>query len=45
MATRSDIAHAVGIVSNFNSNPTSAHLTAAKRILRYLKGMVDLALV
>ena len=27
----------VGVVSKFNSKPTEAHLTAVKRILRYLK--------
>lgn len=43
-ATRLDIAQAVGVVLKFNSNPTEAHLTAAKRILRYLKGTADLAL-
>ena len=37
-ATCPNIAHAVGIVSKFNSEPTVAHLTAAKRIYRYLKG-------
>ena len=41
-ATRPDIAHAVGIVSKFNSEPTEAHLTAVKRIFRYLKGTLDL---
>ena len=44
-ATRPDIAHAVGVVSKFNSKPTEAHLTAVKRILRYLKGTVSLALM
>ncbi len=44
MATRPDIAQAVGVVSKFNSNPTEAHLTAVKRILRYLKGTADLVL-
>ena len=43
-ATRSDIAHAVGVVSKLNSKPTEAHLIAVKRILRYLKGTVNLAL-
>ena len=43
-ATRSDIAHAVGLVSKFNSAPTQAHLTAVKRIFRYLKGTIDLKL-
>ena len=44
MATRPDIAHAVSVVSKFNANPNAAHLTAVKRILRYLKGTVNLAL-
>ena len=33
IATRPDISQAVGTVSKFCSNPTLAHLTAAKRIL------------
>ncbi len=37
-ATRPDIAHAVSVVSKFNAEPTEAHLTAVKRIFRYLKG-------
>ena len=44
MATRPDIAQAVSVVSKFNANPNAAHLTAVKRILRYLKGTVNLAL-
>jgi hypothetical protein len=44
MTTRPDIAYAVGVVSKFNSKPSEAHLTAVKRILRYLKGTADLAL-
>ena len=44
IATRPDIAQAVGVVSKFNSKPTEAHLTAVKRILRYLKGTADQAL-
>ena len=43
-ATRPDIALAVGIVSKFNANPTEAHLTAVKRIFRYLKGTANLVL-
>ena len=38
ITTRRDIAQAVGVVSKFCANPTQSHLTAAKRILRYLKG-------
>ena len=37
IATRPDIAQAVGVVSKFCTNPTQSHFTAAKRILRYLK--------
>lgn len=33
IATRPDIAQAVGAVSKFNSNPSEAHLTAVKRIM------------
>ncbi|KAK7878951.1 hypothetical protein WMY93_034205 [Mugilogobius chulae] len=44
MATRPDIAQAVSAVSKFNANPNTAHLTAVKRILRYLKGTQNLAL-
>ena len=43
-ATCPDIAHAVGVVSKFNATPTQAHLTAVKRIFRYLKGTIDLKL-
>ena len=44
IATRPDISHAVGTVSKYNSAPTEAHLTAVKRILRYLKGSLDVTL-
>ena len=44
VATRPDIAHAVGVISQFNANPGSAHWSAAKRILRYLKGTPKYAL-
>jgi hypothetical protein len=38
MVTRPDIAYAVGVLGRFAKSPTEAHLTAAKRVLRYLKG-------
>ncbi len=38
IGTRPDIAQAVGMVSQHNSNPGIIHWTAAKRILRYLNG-------
>jgi hypothetical protein len=44
MATRPDIAQAVGAVSKFCAQPTEAHLTAVKRVLRYLSSTRDLAL-
>ena len=34
----------MGVVSKYNSNPSHSHLTAAKRILRYLKGTSELAI-
>ena len=42
-AARPDIAHAVSVVSKFNSCPSTAHFTAVKRIFQYLKSTVDLA--
>ncbi|XP_022009488.1 uncharacterized mitochondrial protein AtMg00810-like [Helianthus annuus] len=36
--TRPDIAYAVGVVSQFMHQPQVAHMEAAQRILRYLKG-------
>ena len=42
--TLPDIRHAVGVVSQFSSAPTAIHWTAVKRILRYLKGTIDLQL-
>ena len=38
------LSQAVGAVSMFNSCPTEAHLTAVKRIFRYLKGTINLGL-
>ena len=44
VSTCPDIAHAVGVVSRFMSNPKKAHWEAIKWILRYLKGTSDYAL-
>lgn len=41
LGTRPDIAHAVSAVAKFNCNPNSSHLTAVKRIFRYLKGTIN----
>lgn len=42
--TRPDIAFSVNDVSRFNSNFGNAHWNAVKRIMRYLKGTIDLKL-
>ena len=42
--TRPDIMCAVGQLSQFLNKPTSRHLLAAKRILRYLKGTFNLGI-
>ena len=41
VATRPDIAFAVGAVSRFMSNPGKKHWDAVKLILRYLSGTKD----
>ena len=43
--TRPDIALAVGCLARHMATPTEAHLQAAKRVLRYLKGTATLGLV
>lgn len=37
LATRSDIAYAVGYMSRFGLDPKERHWSAIKRLLRYLK--------
>ena len=44
-ATRPDISLAVGKAAQFNANPTTAHWTLVKRILRYVGGTADLGLL
>ena len=44
IGTRPDITIAVSIISQFASNPTTLHHQAVKRILRYLKGMINMKL-
>jgi hypothetical protein len=44
VATRPDIASALGVVCRFMSNPGKQHWTAVKRILCYLRGHTDLKL-
>ena len=45
VATRPDIAFAVGIVSQYLDNPGWAHWEAVKRIFRYLAGTRDWSLI
>lgn len=45
ISTRPDITHAISQLSQFNEDPGPYHWTAAKRVLRYLKGTKDLKLI
>ncbi|XP_042379979.1 uncharacterized mitochondrial protein AtMg00810-like [Zingiber officinale] len=40
--TRPDLMYVVSLISRFMISPTELHLQAVKRVLRYLKGTVDL---
>eukprot|EP00253_Pinus_taeda_P029907 PITA_29907 len=42
-ATRPDIMFAISLISRFMERPKEAHLQAAKRILRYVKGAISWA--
>lgn len=42
--TRPDLAYSVGIMSRFMEKPTVMHQNAKKRILRYVKGTMNLGL-
>ncbi|CAA0839486.1 Uncharacterized mitochondrial protein AtMg00810 [Striga hermonthica] len=44
VCTRPDIAHAVGVVSRYLSNPGKDHWEAVKWILSYLKGSANKSL-
>jgi ATP-binding cassette subfamily B (MDR/TAP) protein 1 len=44
VCTRPDIAHAVGVVSRYMSNPGKQHWEAVKWIMRYLKGFLETCL-
>jgi len=45
LGTRPDITFAVTKLSQYNHDPRTTHMTAAKRVLRYLKYSQDLGLV
>jgi hypothetical protein len=42
--TRSDIAHAVGVLSRYMSKPGNEHWTAVKRVFRYFRGTASYGL-
>ena len=44
VCTRPDIAHAVGVLSRFMSNPGKEHWTEVKQVFRYLRGTSDYGL-
>jgi hypothetical protein len=44
IGTRPDIAYAVNKLCSFNHDPDLVHWTAAKRILRYLRGTKELGI-
>jgi hypothetical protein len=44
VCTRPDIAHAVGVVSRYMSNPGRQHWEAVKWLMRYLRGSADVSL-
>lgn len=43
--TRPDIMYAVNLISRYMSKPTVLHLSAAKRVLRYLQGTADFGIL
>ncbi|XP_057443858.1 secreted RxLR effector protein 161-like [Lotus japonicus] len=43
-STRPDMMYITSLLSKYMSNPTKLHMQAAKRALRYLKGIVDYGL-
>ena len=45
IATHPDILFSVCLCARFQSDPRETHLTAVKRILRYLKGTTNLGLM
>ena len=45
ITTRPDLAHAVNVLSQHMAKPNNEHWIAAKRVLRYIKGTLDVGIV
>jgi hypothetical protein len=45
LGTRPDLAYAVSVISRFSSNPTTAHMSAVKRVFRYIQQTIHMGLV
>jgi len=45
VGTRPDIAFAINRLASFTANPTMCHWTAAKHVLRYLKGTKNMGII
>ena len=41
-ASRSDISYSVGVCARYQANPKESHMTALKRIIKYVKTIVEL---
>ncbi|XP_031286485.1 secreted RxLR effector protein 161-like [Pistacia vera] len=44
IATRLDLMYTTNLLSRFNSKPSEIHFKAAKRVLRYVKGTIELGI-
>jgi len=44
-ATRPDLMYVVSLISRFMENPSESHWNAVKRILRYIKGTIELGML
>ena len=45
VATRPDIAHAIGVVSRFMDNPGRSHWNAIKHVFRYMLGTKEIGIL
>ena len=45
VCTRPNLAHVMSVINRFMANPGNDHWAAVKRIFRYLKGSINMALV